>query len=87
MNISLPEELKRYVETRIKEGYSTPSEYVRELIRDDQRRQSRQHLEELLMEGMNSGEPVRADERFWADLKAEALRAMATRTKRKAKRV
>jgi hypothetical protein len=29
MNISLPEELKEYVEERTHAGYSTPSEYVR----------------------------------------------------------
>ncbi len=34
MNISLPEELKEYVEQHTKAGYSTPSEYVRELIRE-----------------------------------------------------
>jgi len=38
MNISLPEELKEYVERRTQNGYSTPSEYVRELIRADQDR-------------------------------------------------
>jgi hypothetical protein len=32
MNVSLPEELKEYVEAQTKRGYSTPSEYVRELI-------------------------------------------------------
>ena len=30
MNISLPEELKEYVESQTKSGYSTPSEFVRE---------------------------------------------------------
>jgi len=32
MNISLPEELKEYIEEQTQRGYSTPSEYVRELI-------------------------------------------------------
>jgi Arc/MetJ-type ribon-helix-helix transcriptional regulator len=36
MNISLPQELKEYIEQQTKIGYSTPSEYVRELIRGDQ---------------------------------------------------
>jgi len=85
MNISLPEQLKRYVEAQIKAGYSTPSEYVRELIRDDQKRRARRRLEELLLEGMNSGESVQADEKFWADLKIQALRAMSARGKSKAK--
>ncbi len=39
MNISLPETLKRFVKERTKgANYSNPSDYVRSLIRDDQRR-------------------------------------------------
>ena len=36
MNISLPEELKDFVDSQVKRGYGTSSEYVRELIRKDQ---------------------------------------------------
>ena len=39
MNISLPEALKRFVKERTKvANYSNPSDYVRSLIREDQRR-------------------------------------------------
>jgi antitoxin ParD1/3/4 len=86
MNISLPEELRQYVEAQTKSGYSTPSEYVRELIRKDQRRQAQQRLEELLLEGLNSGGPVVADEKFWSDLKAEALAQMESRRKSRTRR-
>ena len=45
MNISLPEALKSFVDTQVAErGYSTSSEYVRELIRADQ---DRSRLREL----------------------------------------
>jgi antitoxin ParD1/3/4 len=86
MNISLPEELKLYVEAQTKAGYSTPSEYVRELIRDDQKRRAQQRLEELLLEGLKSGEPVVANEKFWTDLKAEALAQMEKRRKNRTRR-
>jgi Arc/MetJ-type ribon-helix-helix transcriptional regulator len=37
MNISLPDPLKDFVDHRIAEGhYSSVSEYIRELIRDDE---------------------------------------------------
>ena len=37
MNVSLPEALKDFVEDQVSaRGYSTSSEYVRELIRKDQ---------------------------------------------------
>jgi antitoxin ParD1/3/4 len=39
MNISLPEALKRFVKERTKgANYSNPSDYVRSLIREDQRK-------------------------------------------------
>ena len=39
LNISLPEALKEYVEGQVASGdWSTPSEYVRELIRQDKER-------------------------------------------------
>jgi antitoxin ParD1/3/4 len=39
LNISLPEALKEYVEGQISSGdWSTPSEYIRELIRQDKER-------------------------------------------------
>jgi antitoxin ParD1/3/4 len=55
MNISLPDELKVFVDRRIRsEGYGSSSEYMRELIRRDRdRAQFRQHL----LEGVK-GKPV-----------------------------
>ena len=60
MNISLPQELKEYIEEQSKTGYSTPSEYVRELIREDQKRRAKEKLDTLLLEGLDSGEPLPA---------------------------
>ena len=79
MNVSLPEELKEYVEARTKNGYSTPSEYVRELIRTDQKRQAKEKLDSLLLEGLNSGDPIPVDTAFWNDLRQEALAKLKAR--------
>ena len=39
LNISLPEALKQYIEGQVASGdWGTPSEYVRELIREDKER-------------------------------------------------
>ena len=59
LNISLPSSLKEFVETQVQEsGFSTPSEYIRNLVRDDQKRRAEEKLEALLLEGVNSGEPI-----------------------------
>ena len=66
LNISLPQPLKDFVEERVKEGgYSTASEYVRELLREDQKRRAEEKLEVLLLEGVNSGEPLEATRKYW----------------------
>jgi len=73
MNISLPASLKEYVRGRVEEElYSTPSDYVRSLIREDQRRQSENRLEQLLLDGLNSGPRVRMNPKEWKRLWTEA---------------
>jgi antitoxin ParD1/3/4 len=81
LNISLPEELKEYVEEQTHGSYSTPSEYLRELIRDDKKRRSKERLDALLLEGLNSGEPAPADAEFWTELKREAKAKLEARKK------
>ena len=58
INISLPEPLKTFVEEQVdSSGYSTVSEYFRELIREDKKRRAQERLETLLLEGLDSGTP------------------------------
>lgn len=72
MNISLPEPLKAFVDSQISTGrYSSASEYVRELIRADEKRRAEEQLEALLLAGLKGEESVmsRAD---WQQLRQEA---------------
>jgi antitoxin ParD1/3/4 len=73
LNVSLPKALQGFVEHRTKAGgYESASEYLRELIREDQKRL--RELERKLLAGLNSGEPIVVDEEFWARKKS-ALKA------------
>lgn len=56
MNISLPDSMRFFVEERIESGgYSTVSEYIRELIRQDQKQKEQEKLESLLLESLEGG--------------------------------
>jgi antitoxin ParD1/3/4 len=56
LNISLPDPLKAYVEDRVASGdFGTPSEFVRNLIRQD-KEQRRSRLESELLEALQSRE-------------------------------
>lgn len=55
INISLPESLKQFVDGQIASGrYSGASEYICELIRDDEKRKADECLEALLLEGLQA---------------------------------
>ena len=82
MNISLPTPLKRFVDEQIAAGlYSSASEYVRDLIRGDEKRRAEERLEALLLEGLEGEEsPLTRDD--WTAIRKEALSRVATRKKR-----
>jgi antitoxin ParD1/3/4 len=83
MNISLPEPLKEFVDGQIATGrYSSASEYVRELIRDDEKRKAEERLETLLLEGL-SGDESALTRKDFADIRAEALAQVQARKNRK----
>ena len=67
MNISLPDELKAFLDDRVRtEGYGSSSEYMRELIRRDRdRTQFRKHL----LDGIGASPKGRMDKAFFADLR------------------
>ncbi len=70
MNIALPESMKAFVQQRVAEGgYSSVSEYIRELIRTDQKRRHEERIDALLLEGLQSGEPIEATETYWDEKK------------------
>lgn len=73
MNISLPDALKSFVDDQVNQrGYSTSSEYVRELIRKDQ---DRQHLRGLLLAGAASAPTAAVDADYFESLRARARKA------------
>jgi len=70
MNIALPETMKHFVQERVSQGgYSSVSEYVRELIRADQRRKVEERVDALLLEGLDSGEPIPVTKEYWEEKK------------------
>lgn len=80
MNISLPEQLKDFVDEQVGSGrYSSVSEYVRELIRNDEKRKVQEKLEALLMEGLQSGSPSEMTRNDWDEIRAEALKRFEAR--------
>ncbi len=84
MNISLPDQLKEFVDDQVGSGrFSSVSEYVRDLIRDDEKRKAQEKLEALLMEGIQSSDATEMRRQDWDDIRREAVKQFETRKSRK----
>lgn len=78
MNIALPESMKQFVQNQVTQGgYSSVSEYVRELIRTDQKRKAEERIDTLLLEGLDSGEPLAVTPEYWEEKKRRLTERLA----------
>ena len=83
MNISLPEPMKAFVDRQIASGrYGSASEYVRALIREDEKRKAEERLEALLLEGLQ-GEESELTREDWTAIRDEARARLAANRKRR----
>ena len=74
MNVSLPDQMKAWVETQADSGrYGNASDYVRDLIRRDQERQEKiTEFQRLVDEGRASGISTRTMDEVWGEARRRA---------------
>lgn len=74
MTISLPEAMREFVEAEVSSGsYGSASELFREMVRERQKARSQERLEQLLLEGLESGEPIEVTKEY-LEQRRKALR-------------
>lgn len=57
LNISMPDDMREFVDRRTQDGgFSTPTEYLRSLIRDDRRRADHEVLGPLIVKWLGDGQ-------------------------------
>lgn len=67
MNVSLPDEMKTFVENQVATGqYANSSDYIRDLIRYDQR--ELEHIRAAVAEGEASGDSGMTADEIFAEL-------------------
>ncbi|CAG2086244.1 type II toxin-antitoxin system ParD family antitoxin [Xanthomonas euroxanthea] len=77
MNISLPDELKQFVDQQVQEhAYGSSSEYLRELIR---KQRDVEQLRGLLLDGANSGPAVVTEPDFFDKMRERAQARAASK--------
>lgn len=74
MNISLPDQMREWVEAQAKSGrYGNASDYMRDLIRHDQEREAKiAHMQKLVDEAIASGISDKTAEEVIAIARAKA---------------
>ena len=83
MNVSLPLELKRWVDEQVKTGgFGTASEYLRDMLRRARHRQVRRRIDAMLVEAVDEGATTVMDRADWASIRKSA-RAQAASAARK----
>jgi antitoxin ParD1/3/4 len=80
INVSLPASMKSWVDAVVShEGYGTTSEFIRELLRQEQKRRARSEVEDAVLLAMKDpAAPL--DQAQWRHIRRE----VAARTVRKA---
>jgi antitoxin ParD1/3/4 len=71
VNISLPDPMRDFIESRVTDGlYGSVSDYIRTLIREDQRRKTQEELENKLVAALDSGDYRQVTPEFFEQLHA-----------------
>ncbi len=80
MNIALPEAMKQFVQKQVERGgYSSVSEYIRDLIRTDQKGRARDALETEVLRGLDSGAATPMNREDWAEIRAKVVERCTNR--------
>ncbi len=74
MSFALPESLRDYIDQRVRTGdYGNTSEYLRDLIRRDQRAEAARRFRLLIADGIESGEGRALTDDVVGELRGRAL--------------
>lgn len=81
MNLSLPKDLKTWVDEQVKQGgYGTASEYLRDMLRRAREREARRSIDKLLLDAVASGATTVMDDTDFASIR-KAAKASVKRAK------
>jgi antitoxin ParD1/3/4 len=71
VNISLPDPMKSFVDSQVTKGmYGSVSDYIRTLIREDQKRKAQEELEKKLLAALDDGNFQEVTPEFFNQLRA-----------------
>ncbi len=80
LDIFLPEQIQAFIDEQIAVGgYSNASEYIQHLLLQEQERIAKKRVEMLLVEGIESGEPIEVTSQWWEEKRSGLIKQLPTR--------
>lgn len=77
LNIFLPDDLQEFIDRQLATGdYDTVDDYINHLLRQERERVAEKQLETLLIEGLESGDPVEADADWWEKKRSDLVQRL-----------
>jgi antitoxin ParD1/3/4 len=84
MNVSLPGDLKQWVDDQVESGgYGTASEFLRDLLRRARERQLRHRIDAMLIEAVDAGAKTVMDDRDWESIRKAARASVKPKRKKR----
>ena len=78
LHVTLPERLREFVERQTQEaGYSTKSDYIQNLVRQDMKRREQIRLKNILLESLASGRQDYTQEE-WLSLRDQIIKSVSS---------
>jgi antitoxin ParD1/3/4 len=82
LQVELPQSVLEFIERQISSGrFESPSAYFHALIEADRQLQEWNRLEELVREGLNSGDPIPVTPEYWEEKKRRLQKRLAEAAK------
>jgi len=70
--VQLPDAAQSFIEEQVASGrFTSPSEFIVNLVEQARRQAAHERLEALLLEGLDSGPPIEVTPEYWEKRKAE----------------
>lgn len=70
--VQLPDAAQSFVEEQVASGrFTSPGEFITNLVEQARRHAARERVERLLIEGLDSGPPIEVDRDWWLKKAAE----------------
>jgi antitoxin ParD1/3/4 len=81
INISVPDSIQDFIDEQVaRGGYGSTDEYIHQLINKEVERINQERVEALLLEGLDSGEPIEITDDWWEQKQIQLIERLRSKS-------